>query len=97
MSTQPTSVSHPIRGTLLAIVFAPLLIYFGLNAVSAMAATFIGGWLPSQWFSDNPADWLFAVGQAGGAANYLTFMVSAMLAYGCWWVLRWGFTGKTND
>lgn len=67
-----------------------------MNAAYAIARQFIAGWLPSQWFSNNAADWLTAMGNKGGAADYIVFMLNAMLAYGCWWAIRWAFTDKTE-
>lgn len=86
---------HYVRGVAVSIIAAPVFVFFALNAVAALASTFIGGWIPSQWFSDNPADWLFAFGQAGGAANYFTFMVSAVIASASSWAMRWAFTGAS--
>jgi hypothetical protein len=90
-----TQKIHYVRGIAVSIIAAPLFVFFTLNAVAALAATFIGGWLPSQWFSDNPADWFFAFGQEDGAANYFTFMISAMLASASGWAMRWAFTGAS--
>lgn len=84
---------HTIRGVLVSIVFGPIFLFFTLNAIAALASTFIAGWLPSQWFSDNPVDWIFAFGVANGAANYFTFMISAVLASVSGSVIRWAFTG----
>jgi len=86
---------HYVRGIAVSIIAAPVFVFFALNAIAALASTFIGGWLPSQWFSDNPADWLFAFGQAGGAANYFTFMISAVIASTSSWAMRWAFTGAS--
>ena len=86
---------HYVRGIAVSIIAGPVFVFFALNAVAALAATFIGGWIPSQWFSDNPADWLFAFGQAGGAANYFTFMISAVIASASSWAMRWAFTGAS--
>lgn len=72
------------------------MIFFGFNAAYALAHQFIAGWLPSQWFSNNPADWFIAMGTEGGAADYFVFMVNGILAYGCWWVIRWGYTSRTK-
>lgn len=88
-----TQKVHYVRGIAVSIIAAPLFVFFALNAVAALAATFIGGWLPSQWFSDNPADWLFTFGQVNGAVNYFTFMISAMIASASGWAMRWAFTG----
>jgi hypothetical protein len=90
-------MNHPIRGFAVSLIFVPLMLVSAANALAALAATFIGGWLPSEWFSDNPVDWLFAFGQINGAANYFAFMASALVASGCWWVLRWAFTGSTGN
>jgi hypothetical protein len=87
---------HYVRGVLVSIVAGPVFVFFALNAVIALASTFIGGWLPSQWFSDNAADWVFALGQVDGAANYGTFMISAMVATGCGLAMRWAFTGSVD-
>jgi hypothetical protein len=86
---------HYVRGIAVSIIAGPLFVFFGLNAVAALASTFIGGWLPSQWFSDNPVDWLFAFGQVDGAANYFTFMISALLASVSGYAIRWAFTGAS--
>lgn len=86
---------HYVRGIVVSIIAAPVFVFFALNAVAALAATFIGGWIPSQWFSDNPVDWLFAFGQVDGAANYFTFMISAAIASASSWAMRWAFTGAS--
>ena len=86
-------MKHPVRGTILSIALVPLFIFATLNAVAALASTFIAGWLPSEWFSDNPVDWLFAFGVANGAANYFTFMISAMVASVLGTAIRWAFMG----
>jgi hypothetical protein len=95
MPMSDTQKIHYVRGIAVSIIAAPVFVFFALNAVAALAATFIGGWLPSQWFSDNPADWLFAFGQVDGAANYFTFMISVMLASASGWAMRWAFTGAS--
>lgn len=92
----PARTKHPVRGSLAAIVFGVPMVFFGFNAADALAHQFIAGWLPSQWFSDNAADWLFAMGNKGGAADYIVFMVNSVLSYGCWWIIRWGFTNQTK-
>ena len=86
---------HTIRGVLVSIVFGPIFLFFALNAIAALASTFIAGWLPSKWFSDNPVDWIFAFGVANGAANYFTFMISAFIASASSWAMRWAFTGAS--
>jgi hypothetical protein len=86
---------HYVRGIAVSIIAAPVFVFFALNAVAALAATFIGGWIPSQWFSDNPIDWLFAFGQVDGAANYFTFMISSVIASASSWAMRWAFTGAS--
>lgn len=95
MSDLPTR-NHRIRGLVTILLFGPPMIFFGFNAAYALAHQFIAGWIPSQWFSDNAADWFFAMGTQGGASDYVVFMVNGILTYGCWWAIRWGYTSKTK-
>lgn len=80
----------------MSIVLAGPMLLCAANAVYALARQFIAGWLPSQWFSSNAADWLTAMGNKGGATDYIVFTLNALLAYGCWSAIRWAFTGKTE-
>lgn len=86
-----------VRGTIVSLVLALPLVFFGVNALYAFAANVLAGWLPSKWFSSAPVDWLFSDGRAGGAKNYFLFMVNGIPAYLCCLAIRWGFTGKAGD
>jgi len=87
---------HPIRGFVVAFFFGPVLLVSGLIAFLALADMFISGWIPSTWFSHNPLDWMFAFGTEGGASDYFIFMPSAMICYGCYKAIEWGYLGS-ND
>jgi hypothetical protein len=70
------------------------MVFFGVVAAYALARQFIAGWLPSQWFSSNAADWMFGVGTTGSASDYFSFMLNGVLAASCYVAIRWGFYGK---
>lgn len=85
-----------VRGVLLAVVLGPIMVVAGLVAAGSLLSMVIGAWIPGQWFSGNAADWLFGSGAEGSAGSFFLFMVSGMIAGGCWAAIRWGFTGKTS-
>ena len=86
---------HMVRGVMTTIVLGVPMLYFGVVAAYALASQLIAGWLPSSWFSSNAADWMFAMGTEGGAADYFAFMLNGLLAAGCYSAIRWGFYGKS--
>ena len=61
-----------------------------------MLNEFVNGLIPTRWFSDNGADWLFGTGTQGSARNYLGFMLSAVPASLFWAGVRWG-VGRFRD
>src|SRR5690606_41547509 len=85
-----------VRGVRLAVVLGPSMVVAGLVAGGSPLSMVIGAWIPSQWFSGNAADWLCGSGAEGSAGSFFRFMVSGMVAGGCWAAIRWGFTGKTS-
>lgn len=87
---------HRLRGVLVAVVLGPLMAFFAVNAALALVAQFVAGWTPGSWFSSNVIDWLFADGAEGGAANYFTFMVNAVLSSLCWRGIAWAFAERTD-
>lgn len=88
---RPTAWSGVALGVLATIFLGPVALYAGAVAAFALARNFIAGWLPSSWLSGNAADWLFASGTEGGAANYVTFMVAGVIAAGCVGVIKAAF------
>ena len=77
---------------LLAIIgLAPLSLALGCVAAVFLIQQVVNGWIPSRWFSDSGADWLFGDGTKGGATNYFGFMLSAMPSYLCGLGVKWGY------
>lgn len=86
-----------VRGIVVTLVFGVPLFIGAVMAASALLAVFISGWIPSNWFSTNAADWLFGGGVAGDAANYFRFMVGAVIAGVSWTAIQWGFGGTQTS
>lgn len=85
MRSNPPSVA---LGVLAVVVLGPIGAVAGGIALLALARTIASGLVPSSWYSSDAVDWAFAGGTEGGGANYLTFMASGMIAYGCWYGIR---------
>lgn len=92
-NSEHKKVAHPVRGSLVAVVLGPPMVVSGAIALVALIDTFLAGWIPTRWFSQNGADWLVSYGLEGGASNYITFMVCAMVSYFCYAGIVWGYSG----
>ncbi|MFM8530878.1 MAG: hypothetical protein ACKOD2_14630 [Ilumatobacteraceae bacterium] len=83
------TVVSRLLASVVMVLCAPLGVAAVLSAVMFGLRQFVSGWIPSRWLSDNPADWVFGLGVEGDAGNYLGFMVSALVAAGCWSTVQW--------
>lgn len=87
-------VAHPVRGTLIAVVLAPVVAFGGLLVVVAVVSLVLTGLDPRNWLSPNAADWLWGTGVVGDAALFVQFMVGIALAGGGASAIRWGYFGS---
>lgn len=83
-----------LRGVFLLVIFGPIFLFCGLNAVILIVSYQIDSLSPGNWYSGSSADWLFGGGQAGGAGLFLGFIVNGALTVGSAGVIRWGFMGR---
>lgn len=83
-----------VRGVLATLVLGLPFLFFVVNAVWFTLSQFVRGWIPSNWFSDNPADWLWGTGGVGEAHAYIGFMVNAIPAALLGSAIRWAFYGQ---
>lgn len=97
ISTSLSRISHPVRGVIVTLILGPVFVVTVALAFLALAHNFISGWIPSRWFSNNPFDWLYSFGTEGGAADYFSFMVCAMIATFSGSAIRWSFYGDRTS
>ncbi len=83
-------LARKVVGLLAVVVCAPLGAGLGLFAALFAVNQFIGGWVPTRWFSSSPADWLFGMGTEGSARNFFGLMVTGVGAYACFAAVGWG-------
>jgi hypothetical protein len=83
-----------LRGIFLLVIFGPIFLFCGLNAVILLISYQIGSLSPGNWYSGNSADWLFGGGQDAGAYTFISFMINGALTLGSAAVIRWGFMGR---
>jgi hypothetical protein len=88
---------HIIRGVLATLVLGLPFLFFVINAAWIMLSEFVRGWIPSNWFSSNPADWIFGTGGVGEANAYLGFMVNVIPAVLLGSAIRWAFYGQRKS
>lgn len=83
-------VVRKVVGLVVVVVCAPVGLGLGLLAAMFAIDQFIGGWVPTRWFSSSPADWMFGMGTEGSARNYVGLMVTGVGAYACFAAVGWG-------
>ena len=94
--------ASPLRkffGLVVAMLLTPPTVVFGAIAALFLARQVVSGWIPSQWYSDSPLDWVFGMGVEGSANNYVGFMFAGVPAIVCGSGVLWGydaFRGKKN-
>lgn len=89
-----TGASHPLRGTLVAVLAVPVIAVGGLMVLGAIVALVRSGLDPRAWLSPSAADWLWGTGIAGDAGSFVRFMLGTLLTTGGVAAIRWGFHGR---
>ena len=86
-----------LRGVLATLILGLPFLFFTGNAAWIMLSQFVRGWIPSNWFSSNPADWLWGTGGVGEANAYFGLLINGIPAVLLGGAIRWAFYGKRKS
>lgn len=84
-----SSIGRKLLALVVLVVLVPVGVAAGLMALAFLIDQVLSGWIPGRWISTSASDWVFGAGTVGSARDYVGFMVTALVATGCFKGVEW--------